>query len=495
MMRGLATGLLLGTAAILTIAPAWASPQGEEIRRVEVTLQTDCWRIAVPFGGLWNHWSMNTPARIVIDMSGAQSRLPNAPALYTLDLPSGPVKRLRTSQYSSQPGKRCVRITLVLDEALRYEANEAGGGVDLRIPRPAGADWGALHRLIIEPGGVRTETLPARLPAEKRPEPPRPERSDEPPLGPAWLDSTGEASLEELLSDTTFFLVRPQVGHLAWNIAAARLLDEAQNRFLEGDSATCVEKLETCDRFYSGTDAGAQAAVLRRLLYRAWGRVVEAELGSQPTGEGPWPLLADRVFQVLLRDTQATGDLVFAAEILRTWGKANPDRRAWARGCMGLAELLLDAGEGRRAAGLIAQALAANPELEASPRALLMHSAARMEVEDWETAEKMLLRVERSASGDLQYRALAMQGDLYYRRQQHKRAAEFYERLLTGEVPQVERDWALFQLGNCWAELGDPGKARAYLQRAIEHSEESFWAPFARMRLLDLEDGRVAFGR
>ncbi|MCK4306414.1 MAG: AMIN domain-containing protein [Candidatus Eisenbacteria sp.] len=505
---GLAVGL--GLLWFLSIS-AEATPLSKEISEVRIAQDTRQWLMEVPYNGRWSHWSINHPPRIVVDLIGARSQLPKAPALYSVDLPGGPVTQMRTSQFSSEPGKWRVRITLVLSESVRYEAEQTQQGVELRISQPDDAQWGGLWRMVIDPQGMRAEAIHSSLPegdstatshpAVSREKAPAPEvkpassparREPDVPAGPAWIDSTGEATLEELLADTLFFVRGRRPSHLAWDLAAGRLLENAQDRFLMDDSAGCISKLETCTRFYATTDPGRQATLLRHLILRAWGRVVEADLGPEPPQEGPWLLLADQVFQRLLDSSLYAGDLGFTEDVLSLWQQANPEPSDWGAGSLRLAEAYLDGGEGQKAAGWITRALEADPELEASPGVILLHALTRLEVRAWDEAAALLLRVEASGEGALAFRARALRADAYYRQEKFKRAAEIYQQLLGQGIPPVEREWAIYQLGNCWAEMGDVEKARAYFSRAVEGSEGCFWAPFAQLRLVQLEGDRHA---
>lgn len=482
------------------------APLGKEVREIRITMDVAQWRLEVPYGGRWSHWAMNNPSRIVIDLIDAHSCLLQAPALFTLELPGGPVSHLRTSQFCSDPGNRRVRISLILHEAVRYEVDKKAQRVDLRIPRPAAAQWGELWQVVIGPDGVRKELMrevaaepdsslappSAGEMAELQPTAAPPPEPVKPEAGTAEPDSSETITLESLLGDTTFFEVSRPRGRRAWDVAAARLLEDAQRSFLEDDTCTCLEKLQTCERFYAKTQAGRQATLLRHLLLRAWGRVVEADLGPVPPEEGPWPMLADAVLDRVLNNALIVGDLAFAEQLLSLWEQAEPDRSVWARAALRTAESFLDREDGGKATAWVRRGLKANPDLEVSARVLLLYATARMEERAWAEAESLLARVEASAEEGLLFRARAARADLRYRRKQFSAAAKLYERLLEEAAPSVEREWALYQLGNCWAAMGDLKRARAYLGRVIESPEEGFWAPFARMRLLELEENNHA---
>jgi len=531
-------GLLAGGAIVAGVALggpllAGAAPVGEDIREVLITVDQDTWRLEVPFRGRWSHWAINDPPCIVVDLIGATSRLPNAPALYELALPGGPVTTLRTSQYSSDPGTRRVRISLVLTEPVRYEVAKCDDGVDIRIPRPERAVWGALWELDIDSEGVNRQVVqklapapqcasetfdsaaaptgggPATVPAGA----PAPDRCVEPPAGragpsapsPAQRPATTpkpapgpdeerrqlEFTLESILADTTFFEMDPPAWirsrDLAWDTAAGRLVEEAQASFLEGDTATCLERLRTCERFYAATKPGRQAALLRHLLLRVGGRLIEADLGPLPPREGHWPLLYDPVFDRMHGEALRQRDLSLAADVLRYWQQADPDTVCWAQAALRQAEAHLDAEEGARAAHWVQAAMAADPGVQASPRARLSHALALAVQGRGQEAEGLLRAVEATGDSVVVQRARAARADIYYRQHRYREAVEVYQTLARWEVRGVEREWALYQLGNCWSLLGDRAKARAYYTVAIETAPSGFWTEFAQMRLAELE--------
>ncbi len=539
---GVVLALLASLGACATCATA--RPLGEEVREIYASLDDEFWRLEVPYEGRWSHWAMNSPPRIVVDLIGATSRLPNAPALYTLDLPSGPVTTLRTSQYRNTPGNRRVRFTMVLIEPVRYEVKKVGDGIEIRIPRTEKAVWGELWELDVGSEGINRKVVEKIEPSSpQRAEPPAEPTTTPPPtattagagpdtapspsaaaappaslqspsssdafprpvadgrsLAPPQTDRAGDASeftLESILSDTTFFEIDPPLAvrsrELAWNTAAARLVEDAQLRYLDGDTAVALEQLHRCERFYADTTPGRQAALLRNLLLRSWGREVEAELGPKPPQEGYWPLLSDPVFEAMQHSALKKGDVTLAEEVVRAWRMADPDLHRWARAALTMAETFLDDDQGERAAGWVGDALEADPQLRTSPRALLAHASALGKEGQWDEAERLLQEVEATGDSTVVHRALAARGDLYYRQKRFAEAARIYQDLARWEVPAVERDWALYQLGNCWAAMGDPVNARAYYTVMIEESPTSFWVDFARMRLTELEaDGRVA---
>jgi len=538
-----AIGLVLLVGGGLSSPPPLAAPIGEEIKELNVTLDEDHWRLFVPFTGRWNSWSKSNPARIVIDLMGARSKLPGAPGLYTIELEEGPVRIIRTNQYSSEASQRRVRITLIMTEAVRYDAIRDGEGVDIRIKRPEGAVWGApwevvvtpetdpfehIHPTEVEPTeeeGPTEEELAAAAAraaeleraaaeaAEVAKPVAWPTEPETPPAGmpdpvaealkltqaiewqPAEHPLT-EAALESLFSDTTLFDTGPRRMHHSWDVAAARLLEEAQEAYLVGDTATCLDRLLTSDRFYADTDPGRQATLLRHLLLQSWGRVVEADLGPRAPREGPWLLLADDVLNRLVLRALAADDMAFAEKLLTVWRQTDPQRTVWAKRALQLANSLMDKDQGARAAGWIRQALGADPQLLVSARPLMLLAMAQADQGAWKDAEALLRRAEKTADGDLKYRARTSLADLHYRRGQYDQAIGVYQGLLEEGVPAVERQWALYQLGVCAEAKGDLDEAKSYWGRVVDEGAGGFWVPFARTRLARLEgEERVATRR
>ena len=500
-----------GMLAVLLLAGALecarAAPMVQDVSDVNFGLEEDQWVMEIAYDGRFSHWSMIGPVRIVVDLIGARSRLPQAPSLYEVDFRTGPVKTLRTSQYNSEPGKERVRFTLVLAEPLRYDILQEDGVLRLALPWRGLAHEGWVINL--DHAGMREQEV-----SEPEPEP-EPVAVEEPPpivfptkaaevdtTNRRWIDGpladlqddperAFDARMEDLLADTTFFEMgrTEDTRTVAWNTAAARLLGEAQRFYLSGDTATCLDRLLTTDRFYPETKPGRQAALLRALLLRSWGRVVEAELGSKPPKEGYFPLLADEVLTEVLDGALAVDDLGLAGEALEIWLQADPNQKSWAMGALRLAEALIDDEKGAAATDWIGRAVEIHPDLQASPRALYLLGMARMEERAWDEAEDLMLNVQATGGVALAYRALAARADIRYQKGAFSDAMSFYKELLADDVPAVEMEWALFQVGNCWVALGDFGKAKAYFTYVIENSTEGFWVSFARLRILDIESG------
>ena len=460
---------------------ASAAPAGEEVVAVDLTCDQEGWVLEIPFGGHWTSWAMSNPPRIVVDLIGGRSRLPRAPSLYSLDLPSGPVSLVRTSQFSSKPGDWRVRLTLVLDEPLRYEETR-GDGVRLKIPCPPGASWGDPWQWHVGPGGVTPGSPAAPLPAGAFQRPVR--------GAPDSLPELDAAALEALLGDTAFIEVGTRRLRSTWEVAAARLVEDAQASYLEGDTAQAMELLRRCERFYADTDPGRQATLLCRLFLRTWGRVVEADLHPRPPREGPWPLLTNATMERLFHQAGANGDLDLAAQVVDAWGQAQPHLPRFARAALSLAQSYLDKSRKSEAAVWIARAMEADARLELSTRALLLHASSRAAAGAWEDADALLARAEARADSSLLFRVRTTRADLCYRSARYREAAQLYAKIAEQDAPPVETEWALYQLGNCWLFLGDAERAEQYFSRVMEGPADGFWAPFARMRLLRLQEGR-----
>ncbi len=460
---------------------ALAAPAGEEVRAADLTCDQEGWVLEIPFAGQWTSWAMNNPPRIVVDLIGGRSRLPRAPSLYSLDLPSGPVSLLRTSQFSSKPGDWRVRFTLVLDEPLRYEETR-GDGVRIKIPCPPGASWGDPWQLHVGPGGVTAGSPAAARPAGA---PERPVRGV-----PDSLSTLDAAVLETLLGDSAFIEVGTRRVRSTWEVAAARLVEDAQASYLEGDTAQAMERLCRCERFYADTDPGRQATLLCHFFLRTWGRVVEVDLHPRPPREGPWPLLMDATMERLFHEAGAIGDLDLAAQVVDAWGQAQPHLPRFARAALWLAQSYLDESRKLEAAAWIVRAMEADARLELSARALLLHASSRAAAGAWEDADTLLARAEARADSSLLFRVRTTRADLRYRSARYREAAQLYAKIAEQDAPPVETEWALYQLGNCWSFLGDVERAQQYFSRVAEGPAEGFWAPFARMRLLRLEEGR-----
>lgn len=524
--------LLLVVGCSLTLLQvAQAAPSRTELTGLDIHASPHVWLLEIPHSGNWSHWPMAEPPRLVFDLQNATSRLAEAPGLLSVDLPSGPVELLRTSQFSNDPQNRVVRVTLVLTGGSRYDTEQRNGIVRVRISAPDGVSWPESWQLHLDQAGVHfhdgdwqpeAESTAAGEAVTPEPDPPADATATATePVDQAGSEQTApegdpvterlaapaqlvkadppappmeEATLESLLADSTLFIRgTPHRPQSAWDMAAARLLEDGQELYVAGDTTGCIDRLRTCERFYADTNAGGQATLLCTIVLRVLGREVEAGMGARVPTAGPWPLLTDEMMATLFAQAQIQQDLALSDHILRVWREAEPLPSVWARGALRMGEIYLDAGRASAAADWVAMALDANPELEVSARALFLHAQARLESQQWDEADLLLERLEPRAEGALYCRTRALRADLRYRTGRLDEAARIYEELVADDVPAVEREWALYQLGNCWAALGESGRAMTYLNRIAGEDSESFWAPFARMRLSELGgESRVA---
>lgn len=532
-------GLLLGLGLLLWLAvpsPGRATPSPTTVEELKVFAGAQVWLLEIPHAGPWSHWAMASPSRLVIDLANARSDLARAPGLFAYDFDTGPVRTLRTSQFSNRPQERTVRVTLELREGSRYEASQHDGVIRVRMPAPAGESWAQDLTVRIDGDGAQVigaEMMsppdasgdaagPGAEPAPTSTPTPTPtpssagtgtdeaaeDASAAPPAAAGNPDAPGghdadpigqgaqlsEGQLDSLLADSTLFEVSPlRSRQTAWELAGARLLEEAQAYYVGGDTAASLERFETCERFYADTEAGAQAAVARSLVLRVLGREVEATLAADPALDGHWPLLTDEMLATLFGQAYRAPNPPLAAQVLEVWRDAAPALPVWAGAALRLAKFYLDEQQVSLASTWVAAALDADPGLEISPRALFLHASTRMEVGAWEEADPLLARLESIATGALRFRTLALRADCRYRTGRYREAAERYASLLAPGVPAVEREWAHYQLGNCWMHLGQADRAATAFAAVAGEDSESFWAPFARMRLAELEGAdRVA---
>ncbi len=490
------------------------------------------WTLQFLFSGPWSHWSMGSPPRIVIDLLNARSRLPAAPGLYTMELPDGPVKILRTSQFRDELGDRRVRITLVLRRPVAYSTEDVGGAKLLRIERAQGVPWGPewvrivgviskeqRHAVGIASTPTASGAAPPAQVASGREEGSREsgvqKDTEAAGAGPAALaaaraaDRPGDAGgptaesppivveerivpdsvLERIFADTTLFVTTPpQREKRAWLEAAERLLEAAQNALLASDTSLALASLRKCERFYADTPPGRQATLLRHCLLEAYGADPDSIAPPAAPTRGPWPLLYPDALAFLARRALEGGYLEAAEHLVRVWQEAYPEEVDWAKWAVRLAEAYFDAGDNTKSTYWLDEAMAANTDLAARPEVLLLLGLSLQAQGRMQRAEKILARAEELAPpGRLAQRAKAARADVNYSLRQYYMALQIYRALIEEGPTAVESDWALYQIGNCLLKLGQTEKAREVFTRLRRVAPQSFWAPFAEMRLAELE--------
>ncbi len=500
--------------------PASVVQAQEDVAGLQIKNEATEWRLIIPFKGRWSNWSMNNPTRLVVDLIEGRSKLPKSPGLWVLDLSSGPVSRMRTSQYSSIPGKRRVRITLDLKDAYRYEAIKSTNQVEILIKKPADDDWG--HQWIVDVDRrtaneteitAREETSPS---ASDHSTDSGTSRNDggesfaagnrtadeelnelspellvrQPESRPLEGEDFNPALLESILGDSTLFEIGKVPMQTSWDLAAARLLDDAQISYLDGDTTGTVEKLKSCERFYADTEPGRQATLLRNLVLRDMGREVEADIGPEVPEDGPWLMVYDSVMEKMFNGALKRDESAFAEDVLSTWGKTDPNQESWSEGAIKMAETYLDKEQADKAGKWVKQAMECNPNLNASPRTLMLYAMINVEVKSFTTADQILNRVLKASDKTLVYRAKAMKGDIRYRTGKFDEAVPIYDDLTAPSTPDVEREWAVYQLGNCYEAIGDYKKAEKYLTDVTEDPKGNYWARLAKVKLDRLKERR-----
>jgi tetratricopeptide (TPR) repeat protein len=478
-----------------------------DIDSLALTQTPAVWTLEIPFAGEWTCAAAEDPPRIVVELIGARSRLPQAPEPYTLQIPRGPVTELQASQIALDPGREVVRVTLMLRGATAYGAVQSGGHSSIIIFRGREAAWGdAWSRRTTGEGSGDTPSAAAsdadslRTHAIATPPPPTiaPRAAATVAAAPPARDP-GDAireRLDGLLDDS------PQVDADAepvdpartQELAAARAVQEAQRAFVKGDTTAALDALLRCEQFYAGTDAGRQGSLLLRLFMRQAGRVVEADLGPTPPTQGPWPLVREDVLGLLCDAARARGDLSGAQEVLEVWRRASATALYWAPAALRLAEACFDGGRAQDAVRWAQCACLARPDLTASPRTMLLLAGARAETGDYAAADALLRSAAACSDAGVRERALAQRADLLYRQEHFAEAQAIYERLLAAGAARVELDWARYQSANCLVALGDPAGAAARY-REVAGDTQNVWGASARLRALDLTEVQGARDR
>lgn len=491
--RGLAARRSLRVAALLAfVLPgllARTSRAESFIDSLVVVQSAEAWSLELPFAGEWWHEAAENPPRVVVDLIHARSRLPEAPGVHTLTFDEGPVTELSVSQFDQDPARPIVRVTLLLRESLAYHAGRHTSGSRITLARPAGADWGAPRRHAIRRPAAQPPAA-SREPAHGAAGEAAGHEGSAAPLAraiePPVSGVSGE-DLEALLADSTFFESRPSHSPDAAESAAARTLGDAQESFVAGDTTAAIDALMRCEQFYPETSAAGEGRLLRRLLLRVAGRVVEADLGPPPPQAGPWPLLRGEVFARLFEGAFASEDPTPAAEVVAAWREANPALTDWTEAALDLAERYGDCSRADEAVRWGRLALAARPDLRSRPKVLLLIGGALLESDDPGAASAWLADAQRSGDPQVATRAQGLRADLLYRQGRFAEAASLYEALSGAEVARVERDWALYQLANCLRALGELPRAAETLA-VVAADDGNVWAASARVRLLDLKE-------
>lgn len=133
--------LVCASLAMPRLDPAFASsektialPEDRLLEEVRFDASGGRFVMAIPIDSPWSHWTLGNPPRIIVDLGGTRSRLPNAPGLYEKSLAQGVVKSFRTSQHVNSPLDRRVRLTLELSRIVPYEARRVGNEIQIVIP-------------------------------------------------------------------------------------------------------------------------------------------------------------------------------------------------------------------------------------------------------------------------------------------------------------------------------------------------------------------------
>lgn len=106
----------------------------------------------------YRHETLTSPPRIVVDISGAEFRLPQG---RYLDINRGGVLALRSSQFEAG----VVRVVVDLAESVQYEVEQAGGMIRISFPNPSGP-FEAWSTTSAAPAGARLPDVQAGQPGE-----------------------------------------------------------------------------------------------------------------------------------------------------------------------------------------------------------------------------------------------------------------------------------------------------------------------------------------
>ena len=128
---GIILALILGTSAAVASGAELEAPY--KISRARFATEDGWFVVRIDTAAPWAHWTLANPARIIVDLGDAVTEMPNAPGLYEMEMPEGPVRRLRTSQFMNTALDRRVRFTFELDKIAVYEARRVGSYIEVRI--------------------------------------------------------------------------------------------------------------------------------------------------------------------------------------------------------------------------------------------------------------------------------------------------------------------------------------------------------------------------
>jgi len=95
-----------------------------------------------------------------------------------------------------------------------------------------------------------------------------------------------------------------------------------------------------------------------------------------------------------------------------------------------------------------------------------------------DTYQKILKLTEKDsqANASLREKTLIVLSDLYYLTQNYKKALNFYLQTIREYPESKDREWCLYQIGNCYRHLKNPKKAKEFYGILKEEFPGSLWA-------------------
>lgn len=160
-------------------------PEDHRLDRVVFDNDGEWFRMIIPIGAPWAHWTLTDPPRIVVDLGQTVSLLPEAPGLYQARLDRGAVRAVRTAQHSYSDLDHRVRITLELSQVVPYQARRVGEEIQILVPDRAQR---TPRRLVLGTGGLAASDRP-ETPPSPAPDPmaivPSARATDEPAASPS----------------------------------------------------------------------------------------------------------------------------------------------------------------------------------------------------------------------------------------------------------------------------------------------------------------------